>query len=204
MKNILIYLLTHRHLVVRMLTAWVISIVILFASWEISYAWLPDGFFRFLPGMAFSPIGCETASISEAMKVFGWNLALTGGLTIFASLFAVGRFPLGYLVPWFIFAVYGGLLGTNTFLCSNPLASTGANISILWRSAGVKEITGYLLISASFADLYLWRQISFWHTRVERVRGWKELHFSWDMITGLLVAVGLLAWGAFEEVFNLL
>ena len=86
--------------------------------------------------MAISPVECQIGSLAETMKTFGWNLAITGGLCIFASLFAVGRFPMGYVVPWILFGIYGGMLGTDTFNCINPLNLSGIDISILWTRAG--------------------------------------------------------------------
>ncbi len=202
MKTILISLLTHKRLIIRFLTAWLIGTAVLFAAWFISAAWLPDKFFKFLPGMAISPVECDIGSLSETIKTFTWNLLLTGGLCIAASLFAVGRFPYGYVVPWIIFGIYGGMLGTDSFNCSNPLNSAGLDISILWTRAGFREITGYLFIPAAMANLYVWRQKSFWSTQVDRVRRWSEFKISWEAVICLLIAVGLIAWGAIEEVFN--
>jgi hypothetical protein len=202
MKTILISLLTHERLLIRFLTAWLIGTIVLFAAWYISAAWLQDKFFTFLPGMAISPVECDIGSLSETIKTFAWNLLLTGGFCIAASLFAVGRFPYGYVVPWIIFGVYGGMLGTDSFRCSNPLDSKAIDVSILWTRAGFREITGYLLIPALMANMYLWRQKSFWSAQVDRVRRWPDMKTSWETVIGLLVAAGLIAWGAIEEVFN--
>ena len=138
MKTRLLSLFTHERMIIRFITAWLIGIVILFAAWLISAAWLPDKIFLFLPGFAISPGECEIGSIAETIKTFAWNLILTGGLCIFASLFAVGRFAYGYVIPWILFMVYGGMLGTDSFLCSNPLDSPGLDISILWTRAGFR------------------------------------------------------------------
>ncbi len=194
--------LTHRRLIIRFAAAWLIGTIVLFAAWLVSDTWLPDGFFRFLPGMAISPVGCDIGSLSETIKTFLWNLVLTGGLCAAASLCSVGRFPYGYVVPWLLYGIYGGMLGTDSFLCSNPLDSVGLDFSILWTRAGFREITGYLLIPTAVANQYLWRQRSFWSTRVDRVRHWSEFDISWETVIGLLAAVGLIAWGAIEEVFD--
>ena len=202
MKMRLLSLFTHERLIVRFITAWLIGTVILFAAWLISDVWLPDKFFLFLPGFAISPIECEIGSVVLTLKTFGWNFILTGGLCIFASLFAVGRFPYGYVVPWILFALYGGMLGTDSFICSNSLDAPGLDISILWTRAGFREITGYLLIPAVMANLYLWRQKSFWSAQVDRVRRRSDNQFSIEIFIGLAASVGLIAWGAIEEVFN--
>jgi hypothetical protein len=156
----------------------------------------------FLPGFAISPVECEIDSLSETIKTFLWNLLLTGGLCVVASLFAVGRFPYGYTVPWITFGLYGGMLATNSFNCSNPLGSSGIDISILWTSVGFREITGYLLIPAVMANMYLWRQKSFWSAHVERISRSEDRKSSLEIVFGFVVSIGLVAWGAIEEVFN--
>jgi hypothetical protein len=52
------------------------------------------------------------------------------------------------------------------------------------------------------ANLYLWRQKSFWSTQVERVRQLPGRKFTLEIVIGLAASVGLIAWGAIEEVFN--
>ena len=202
MNKQMISLLTHERLIVRFFTSWSIGTIFLFAAWFISDAWLPDKFFRFLPGMVISPVDCDIESLSETIKILLWNLLLTGGLCVAASLFSVGRFPSGYVVPWLLFGIYGGMLGTDSFNCSNPLDRAGIDISILWTRAGFREITGYLLIPAAMANQYLWRQKSFWSTKVERVSRSPDRKSSFDVVIGFAASLGLIAWGAIEEVFN--
>lgn len=86
-----------------------------------------------------------------------WNLHLTGGLTAFASLFVLNRFAWGYAVRWMTFAIYGGLLGTNSFNCPNPEGTLPISLSILWIRAGFSEVISYLLIAATLADQFFWR-----------------------------------------------
>jgi hypothetical protein len=168
----------------------------LFGMWATSLAWLPEGFFLGLPRPSMN--NCEQA-VWKTLRAFLWNLALTGGLTAFASLFALNRFPLGYLVPWVIFATYGGMLGTNSFSCPNPEGRLPISLSVLWTRAGFGEIIGYLLIAATLANHYIWQQSSFFKLRVERVRSWKEFQLNVEMTFGLCAAVFLLAWAAVIE-----
>jgi hypothetical protein len=135
----------------------------------------------------------------QALRAFLWNLVLTGGLTAFASLFALNRFPLGYIVPWIIFATYGGMLGTNSFSCPNPDGAIPISLSVLWTRAGFREIIGYSLLAAAFANQFLWRQTSFFKMQVERVRSWKEFKFNLETVFGLCTAIFFLAWAAIVE-----
>ena len=202
--NTLFALLTHRSLLARALTAWLIGLAFLYGAWAASYAWLPAGSFH-LPGEAIAPFsGCNLEFINQSVRFFFWNLVVGIGLTAFASLFRSGGFPLGYLVPWILFLCYGGLLGTNSFLCPDPSGPQPASISILWRAAGVREISAYLLVSAVLAPLYVWKQSSLWSLKIERVRPWKEFQLTRGTVAGLLAAIMLLAWAAVVEAWPLL
>ena len=194
--NTLLSLLTHRSLLVRAVIGLIIGTVIFFGVWAASLASLSEGFFLVLPRPSI--INCEQ-SISQTLRAFFWNLALTGGLTAFASLFAVNRLPLGYLVPWTVFAIYGGLLGTNSFNCPNPDGPLSISFSVLWSRAGFRETASYFLIAAVLANQSLWRQTSFFSLKIERVRSWREFRLSSEMIFGLCTAIFLLAWSAIIE-----
>jgi hypothetical protein len=98
-----------------------------------------------------------------------------------------------------IFAIYGGLLGTNSFDCPNPEGPLPISLSILWNRAGVRETVGYSLIAAALANQFLWRQTSFFKIQVRRVRSWKEFKLDLETIIGLCTAIFLLAWAAVVE-----
>lgn len=194
--NPLLALLTHRRFLVRAATGLLVGTLIFFGAWAASLAWLPEYLFLRLPNPT---IGTCEANAAQALRIFIWNLTLTGGLVVFSSLFAVGRFPYGYTVPWLTFAIYGGMLGTNSSLCedlSNPLP---LSISVLWTRAGFREIAGYLLIAAALANQSLWRQSSFFSLQVEQVRCLKDVKIDFEAVFGVLAAIALLGWGAAVE-----
>ena len=164
--------------------------------WAASLAWLPDGFFLALPRPS---INSCLPGVWETLRAFFWNLVLTGGLTVFASLFILHRFPLGYIVPWMTFALYGGMLGTNSFSCPSTDGAIPVSLSVLLTRAGFRETLGYLLIAAALANQHLWKQPSFFKMQIERVRSWKEFRPSLDAMIGLCTAIFLIAWGAVVE-----
>jgi hypothetical protein len=194
--NTLLSLLTHRSFIVRAATAIIIGAVIFYGMWALSLVWLPEGFFL---GLARPSINNCQQDLRQTLRAFLWNLILTGSLTAFASLFVLGRIPLGYTVPWMTFAIYGGLLGTNSFSCPNPEGPILISLSVLWTRAGFREIIGYSLIAAAFANQFLWRQTSFFKMQVERVRSWKEFKFNLETVFGLCTAIFFLAWAAIVE-----
>ncbi len=95
--NTLVALLTDRAFPIRAATGLLIGTAICFGSWAFSLAWLPEGFFLRLPLPTFG--NCE-ANPANGVQIFLWNLLLSGGPVVSASLFAVGRLPCGYLVSW--------------------------------------------------------------------------------------------------------
>ena len=194
--NTFVSLLTHHSFFVRAVIAIIVGVAIFFGAWAVSLAWLPEGFFLVLPRPSIN--NCQQ-DVWQTVRAFLWNLVLTGGLTAFASLFAVNRFPLGYIVPWMMFATYGGLLGTNSFSCPNPEGPLPISLSVLWTRAGFRETIGYLLIAAALSNQFLWRQPSFFKVQVERVRSWKEFKLNLQSVLGLCIAVFLIAWGAVVE-----
>jgi hypothetical protein len=142
---------------------------------------------------------CDRPGAAQTLRAFIWNLAFTGGLAALSSLFAVNRFPLGYLVPWITFAVYGASLGTDSFVCPTPDGPLSPSLAVLWTRAGFREITGYMLIAAALANRYLWQQPSFFSLKLERIRSWKQARPNLDLLVGLCAAASLIAWGAVVE-----
>jgi hypothetical protein len=191
-----ISLLTHRSFFVRATTGIIVETLIFFGMWAASLAWLPEGFFLALPRPSIN--GCQQ-DVWQTLRAFLWNLVLTGGLTVFASLFVLDRFPLGYMIPWMTFAIYGGMLGTNSLSCPNLEGPISISLSVLWSRAGFREIVGYLLIAATLANHYMWKQSSFFKIQVERVRSRKEFQLNVEMTSGLFTAIFLLAWAAVIE-----
>jgi hypothetical protein len=143
-------LLTHRCVLIRALSSWFFGLILFFAVWTVAYHLLPEGALRGrLPG-ARIPLDPDDGLLF-ALRIFAVNLGLSGGIVAFASLFRVGRLPPGYLVPWLLFAVYGALLGTNSFAYLDPAGPPAPTADVLWTRSGTRELTAYLLVAAALA-----------------------------------------------------
>ncbi len=192
--------LCHRSVWVRVAAALCVALVVFYGIWAVSYAWLPEGSFRFASALTGPQVTEGNGdALSSAMVIFFWNLAVAGGIVAVASLFAVGRVSCGYLVPLVWAAVYGGLLGTNSFALPDPARPMAPNLNVVWTRAGLREIAGYVLIASALAGVYLWRQAGWWSGKVERVRRWREVRLSQGEIVCLAVAVAMLGWAAWVE-----
>lgn len=200
-------LLTHRHVAVRILAAWGIGLAILAATWNISYYWLPPGILRgwsvsvaSWPRLESGTLGVPALALRIALR----NAVAGGGATVLASLFTVGRFPLGYLAPWAWFGFYGVLLGTNSFAHPNLAGPLAPTATVAWTRSGIREISAYLLIAAAFANLGIWQQRSWWNWRVEQVQAWTRLRLSRTELLSLFLALVLLGWSAYVEAWQII
>jgi hypothetical protein len=128
-------LLVHPNLLIRVLSNWLIGFIIFFSVWTLSYVALPLGSIQFsIANLVLTSAG--EAVLPEALRIFAWNLCLAGGLVVLSSLFVVGDFPAGYLLPWIICALYGALLGTNSFALPDPAGESAPSLVVLWTRAG--------------------------------------------------------------------
>ncbi|NMC14778.1 MAG: hypothetical protein GYA34_18070 [Chloroflexi bacterium] len=196
-------LLIHPNLLIRLLSNWLIGFIIFLSVWVLSYGIFPSGSLRFAAGNPVLTSVGESV-LPEALRIFAWNLCLTGGLVVYSSLFVVKEFPAGYLLPWIICAHYGALLGTNSFALPDPAGPAAPNLVVLWTRAGWREISAYLLIAAALAHIYQWQLPSWWSTRMKRVRSWRELHLSSGEVICFILAIGLLGWAAYVEAWQII
>ncbi len=189
--------LTHPNVLIRISTGTAAGLAIFLVSWAVSYAWLPEGAAR----ASWLPLTEANSALAIALWLFAWNL-MTVGVTTVASLFVVNRFPAGYLIPWLIFGWYGALLGTNSFAYPDPAGPQAPTLSVIWMRSGLREALAYLLVAAALTNLHLWRQSSWWSTRLERIRSWREVRLSRAEILLVILAIALLFWAVYVEAWQ--
>ncbi len=198
-----LHLLTHPNVLVRVPSNWLIGLIIFFGIWVISYEAFPPGSLRFASS---NPVLNSTgeAVLPETLRILAWNLCVAGGLVVLSSLFIIGKFPAGYLLPWIICGLYGAMLGTNSFAFPDPAGPLPPNLAVLWTRAGWREITAYMLMASALANVYQWQQPSWWSMQVKRVRSWRELRLSGGELMCLVMAVGFLGWAAYVEAWQII
>lgn len=199
----LLDLLTHPKVLVRVLISWLLSLIIFFGVWTVSYLWLAPGSLHF-GASNLIPSTAGEAVLPEALNLFTWNLLIAAVPVALTSLFVIGRLPAGYLMTWVICACYGAMLGTNSFAFPDPAGPSAPNFAVLWTRAGLREITAYLFIASALADIYLWRQASWWSVKVKQVRSFKELRLLPGEVVCLVIAVGFLGWAAYVEAWQII
>ena len=196
-------LLTHPNPLIRALAGWLVGMVVFVVAWALSYALLPEGFFGFFPRMGAVSADVGQGILSLAWEIFVNNIFVNAVVIGLASLLAMGCISGGYLIAWFVCGSYGGMLGTNSFTYPDPGGPMAPYLAVIWERSGTREITAYLLTAAALANIHLWRDPSLRSSRLERVRRLREVRLSLGEILLVVVAVLLIAWGAYVEAWQI-
>lgn len=133
--------------------------ILMFGTWLISAAFLPEGFLR----SYFSHLFAVRVGELTFWRVFLANLLIPFLGIQFMNLFRVGKYPGGiYVLPVF-WALYGLLLGTNSFVfASEPIPFS---ISVLWTRIGFTELLAYTASYEASREWAIWEQQGLWRVR---------------------------------------
>lgn len=145
---------------------------LMFAVWALSRLLLPQAVLRpFFAGRFAGVVGEFTF-----WRVFLANFAL-GFLGVqFMNLFRVGRYPGGLFVLPVFWAIYGLLLGTNSFvLADQPVP---LSLAVLWTRTGFNELLAYTLGYEASAGWAVWEQQGLWQAR-SLGTGWRPHAQDW-------------------------
>jgi len=136
------------NILVRFTTLYLLSLILFFISWTVSYLILPEGIIRgigLLPNLA----GEEAAEtlIKEfitivGLNAVGWIIILIGNYIL-----RVKNFSFGYLIPIAWMIMYGIVLGTNSFSISVG-EKMAPSLTVLGRS-GIYEMMAGSLFAVS-------------------------------------------------------
>jgi len=135
-------------IIVRFISLFVIGAILFVAVWHLSYHFLPEGIMRGKTGSAII-VGSDAAStmFEEWSTIVMWNLGALFLIVLINFIRYLDRFPLGYITPLGMIALYAVFLGTNSFSIpmAEPLAPT---LAVLGRG-GPYEMTAYLLVAVA-------------------------------------------------------
>lgn len=140
-----------KRLWVRLGSLWIVGLAILLLTWILSYRGLPEGVAAGSSAPYVVPITTEDPT-TTFIRIFLWNLGFGCGLIMIANFFQIKGFPLGYLLVFYRWAMYGVLLGTNSFVIPGP-GRFFPSLSTLFYGTGMYEISAYTLISAAVFSL---------------------------------------------------
>lgn len=199
-------LLLHPNVAVRFLVLWVGVATVFVVAWIIGFTWLPEGILRgVFPGSRLAGgAAVESTFVREWVRIVAVNLATAGLMTGLASLMETETgFPLGYLVPLWNAALYGALLGTNSFAIPIPQGRMAPSFDVFGRS-GVYEITAYVLLAASLRGLARYRIIGRWWSFRQQVVRIKPLGLGRQERVGVVLALALLLAASAREALQVM
>lgn len=126
------------------------------AAWWFGYRFLPEGALRGRTGAAALPLE-NLDPLWRALAVLAWNAFAACVFVAGANLLRVRQLPLGFVPPLAYWAMYGLILGTNSFavpMAERPTPSP----ALFFQRSGVLELTAYLVVAAATAGRARWRQ----------------------------------------------
>ncbi|MEM3665877.1 MAG: hypothetical protein QW222_02200 [Candidatus Bathyarchaeia archaeon] len=190
-----------RNLWVRSAGMCLLGMAILFLTWTLSYRALPEGAVQGKLGVYYVPIKTEDAA-TTFIRIFLWNL-LVGCIPIIAANFLqIKGFPIGYILALYHWAMYGILLGTNSFIIPGP-GRFLPSLTTLFYGSGIYEITAYTLISSATYNLHVYDEGSFSKQKILGKRKWSELKLSKAELGLIIFAILILAIANYFEAWNI-
>lgn len=167
--------------------AW--SQVLFWTAWWAGYLWLPEGVLRGGSIASHLPLDHLEPGV-RVLGVIAWNLLWMLLFPAGANLVQVRQWPLGLTAVLSLWALYGLLLGTNSFavpLPTRPLPS----LLLLLERAGFLELTAYLIMALATAPSARWRQNGWFAGGLDRLTPSALTRSDWLALAGatlLLIA----------------
>lgn len=137
---------------IRLGSMWVVGLVILLLAWVFSFKALPEAVVRGSSGAFYVPVKAED-QMATFLRVFLWNLCVGCIPVAIGNSVRVKGVPLGYVLAFYHWGIYGILLGTNSFVIPG-LGRFVPSLVTLFHGSGIYEISSYTLISAATFNLY--------------------------------------------------
>ena len=140
--------LFNNSIIVRFISLFAIGAILFTVAWYLSYHLLPEGLMRGKTGAAII-IGSEAAPtmLEEWGKIVFYNLVALFVIVLINFIRFRDRFPLGYITPLGLIALYAVFLGTNSF--SMPMPEPMAPSLAVFGRGGPYEMIAYILVAVA-------------------------------------------------------
>jgi hypothetical protein len=137
---------------IRLVSMWMVGFAILILTWIFSYRALPEGVVSGSSGVYYVPIKAEDVAVTF-LRIFLWNLCVGCIPVVIGNFVRVKGIPLGYLLAFYHWGIYGVLLGTNSFVIPGP-GKFLPSLTTLFYGSGIYEISSYTMLSSATFSLY--------------------------------------------------
>jgi len=170
----------------------------MYLAWGLSYWGLPEGFLRGRTGAgALSDALPENVGVLPLALI--WNGVIAFVVLPLVSLLAIRRLSLAYVLALGNFVLFGVFLGTNSFSIPRPEALP-PNFAV-FLATGPWEICSYILVAATLANRYRFRQEHWLYGKITRVTRQDEKMSIPQWVT-LVIAVIVIIFTAGSKMFE--
>jgi len=135
-------------IIIRFISLFVIGAILFTLVWHLSYHFLPEGILQGKTGSAII-VGSDAATtmLEEWGTIVMYNLGVLLLIVLVNFIRYLDRFPLGYITPLGMIALYAVFLGTNSF--SMPMVEPMAPTLVVLGRGGPYEMTAYILVAVA-------------------------------------------------------
>lgn len=176
------------NILVRFGSMWIVGLAILLLSWTFSFTALPESIASGSSGTFYVPAKAENEALTF-VRIFLWNLCFGCIPIAIGNIARLKGVPLGYILAFYHWGMYGVLLGTNSFVIPGP-GRFLPSLATLFNGSGIYEISSYTLISSATFNLHTLYEKSGESLEPSGERKWRMPRFS--KIEAALIAVAIL------------
>jgi hypothetical protein len=189
------------NMLIRLGSMWILGFVILFLTWIFSFRVLPESVLRGSSGAYYVPVKAENTMETFA-RIFLWNIFLGCIPVVIGNLVRVKGVPLGYVLAFYHWGIYGVLLGTNSFVIPGP-GRFFPSLMTLFYGSGIYEISCYTFISSATFSLHDRYEDSTCDAAWVRKHGWGVLRLSKTELAVIAFAILILAVSNYYEAWHI-
>ena len=193
--------LTSSKLISRIIWAYTIYLLLVVTSFAAGYFLIPRQALLNSPWTVLGTIAASPESpCAQFFATVGFNLAFVLILGVGLNLQRVNGFPTGFVFIFSAGIMSGIIAGTNSFALQviSPYTINGWLAAIRIQHL---ELLGYTIIVASTISLGLSDYSSWlpWKAKETRIQNWREIHFTQQEITGVVIGIVLILLAAYNE-----
>jgi hypothetical protein len=135
---------------------WIMGLVILLLAWVFSFKTLPESVARGGSGAFYVPVKAENEALTF-VRIFLWNLCIACIPIVIGNLVRLKGVPLGYILVFYHWGMYGILLGTNSFVIPAAGRLLPSLITLFYGS-GIYEISSYTMVSSATFNVHIFHE----------------------------------------------
>ena len=188
--------LGHENLWIRTAYAYLVFVVLLGATYAVSFLALPEGIMGQIPFPVFQFFQEGESLLTVFSKTVGFNLFMVL-LVIAANHFRVRSFTFGFLPLYTNTVILGLFAGTDSF--SGPISTYTPEGWLMFLRIGFLEFSSYILAGSATISLAMFHAERWRGEHFRRVRRFKDIRLAGSEIAFLIIGFVLLVVAAFNE-----